>query len=628
MRTTLRHWRHVLPLLAGLALAAAGSAAAADPKAAPPAKAPELPWVWPAPTPLRVLQVRGLWTAYYRLEEGLARAGGAVVDTSYVWDGIGAGWPGDGLDQGNGGLTAFPAAAGLMQHQVVIVSNVNAKAFGANERVLMEFVRQGGGVLILGGRFALGEQVQNSPFSEWLPVTLPATGGPGLHEVPAGLPITLAPGGADLPLAQLPWDAKPLVYWYHELTPKAGAQVRLLAGDHPLLVTGTFGKGRVAVFAGTVLGDPPADAPAFWTWAGWPGVLSATVQWLAAGSAAAPRGLDEATRAALATTLTAQAGSGTELDAGAATAETPPAVGALLLAAAQHAHDRDTVHWLLARCQALPGDLPAGLPALIGEAARPFADAASAQVGTALLASGLPYKTALGLRLLGASPDPAAIATLAAFLKSGEPRAPAAGHGDDPLTHGMEAGSAMKAVLPAEQARQALAIRLGALAGLGGHGAAALPALRAALAAATPTGKPRPTEYADVLTDDQRLYQGALLANLRAGDPAAAPLLVDALLEDIYILARDRSERNKSKDKLQRLQAEEAALAVWIDEYLQCLPTLPDAVLPAFATRCAAEGDPRVARLALAAFAGRAGTPAAKPLARSAIPAVAALAPP
>jgi uncharacterized membrane protein len=66
----------------------------------------------------------------------------------------------------------------------------------------------------------------------------------------------------------------------HMVKAKPGAKV-LIAGDkvEPLLVGGKYGKGRVVVFTGTVLGEAPAGKTAFWQSPAWPGVLAAAMKW-------------------------------------------------------------------------------------------------------------------------------------------------------------------------------------------------------------------------------------------------------------------------------------------------------------------------------------------------------------
>ena len=46
--------------------------------------------------------------------------------------------------------------------------------------------------------------------------------------------------------------------------------MELLAGTEPVLFSSSYGKGRVAVFTGTVLGEPVGKEQPFWQWSGWP----------------------------------------------------------------------------------------------------------------------------------------------------------------------------------------------------------------------------------------------------------------------------------------------------------------------------------------------------------------------
>ncbi|HOF86814.1 MAG TPA: hypothetical protein PLZ36_01750, partial [Armatimonadota bacterium] len=71
------------------------------------------------------------------------------------------------------------------------------------------------------------------------------------------------------------------VYWRHRVTPKPGAATPLLAGADPALVTAAVGKGRVAVFTLTALGDKVGHDTPFWQWAGWPALLGNTITWAA-----------------------------------------------------------------------------------------------------------------------------------------------------------------------------------------------------------------------------------------------------------------------------------------------------------------------------------------------------------
>jgi len=88
-------------------------------------------------------------------------------------------------------------------------------------------------------------------------------------------------------------SAAPQVYWIHEARPKPSAKVVLKAGDRPLLVLGTRGKGRVAAFLGTPMGKAPEGKLPFWQWKGWDKLMRNTLIWLAGAKKAAPQKVAE-----------------------------------------------------------------------------------------------------------------------------------------------------------------------------------------------------------------------------------------------------------------------------------------------------------------------------------------------
>lgn len=581
-----------------------------------------------------VLFIRGLWSLPYRCEEALARSGGGLFDDCWVWDGAGSGWPGPG-DQGAGGVMDFPAPAALAAYQSVVVVNVNAKAFGGNQKALADYVQNGGGVLFLGGRFAFGKEYRESAFAALCPVDFPGERqwGSDLVTVAAGVGLKPGPDVLGTGFSKLAWERAPLVFWYHEVKPKAGAKVLLSTADgKPLLVVGESGKGRVAVFAGTVMGDPQAGQLPFWDWDGWPQVEAVVLSWLAESATAHRPALGEAARNA----LTTAAGKADDLDSDTATSAKAggapvSALEAPLLAAAGQCGDAATLAFILEAVRGAGSDLtPASVSALA--ALWPLADAACVPVAEALLKSGMPYKTALGACLLGAAKAPGAEELLAPLVAKGEPvGAPKddLGGGAD-LDKGADAGmGGGKLVLPAEQQQRQVMIKLNALAGLGLMGdARALPSLRDAVKRHA-AGAPKPKAYVDVLTDDNRLYQQAVLAALCCGDEGAVGSVVDGLLENIYTIARARNEGNKTKDRLKKVHETLPAQLAWRQTLYAQLPTVPDSVLPAVARRLAAEKDRRIAEIALPLLAGRQLSPeVAAILKASPIPAVAALATP
>lgn len=570
--------------------------------------------------------VRGLWHREYRIDEALARATLPLVEEGWVYDGTGSGWPGPG-DQGAGGLTEFPSPGQLARCRAVVVIDTNAKALGAHAEALGEYVRGGGGLVLLGGRFAFGKQYRQSPLAALCPVEF-LPGGPwdsGLVNRTDGWPFAAGPD--PLPgLPSLPTAAPPRVFWLHDVKPKPEAQVHLVADGRPLLVSWAVGKGRVVLFAGTVLGDPPAGTPPFWEMDEWPRTLAAVIAWAARTDAPpAPPTLPAALRERL-EALTGPGGGGALEDEAAG-----HALGPLLTDAARlHPGPADLL-LLLRAAAALPGDLSPDATEALTAAADAAPPAESADTRRRLLASGLPHKVALGAAVPLAAPTPDDCRALQELYRSGTAPAAAADPTAELDDTDADSGDLPKVELVSaqDQMRHVTAIRLGALAGLGRTG---LPAnqefLRATVAALAATGAPKPREYADVITDENRLYQQALLAGLRCGDAQAAGPLVAALMENVYALIRARMEANKPKDRLQRVQAAYGPGVVRQRELCRQLTQVPDSVLPALAARVAAETDRRVFPLALATFAGRTlPAEAAAALARSPVPEVRALAP-
>jgi uncharacterized membrane protein len=173
----------------------------------------------------------------------------------------------------------------LFRYQGIILGSVEAGYFTPlQQELLREFVdRRGGGLLFLGGRFALGDGGWGgSSLVDLLPTYLPNSR-TTFHREPATVELTAA--GSDSPITRLMDDpAKNVERWrkltylmdYQDAgTPKPGAtilaQMNVGGRKLPLLVTQNYGRGRTAVMAtsGTwrwqmaqPLGDPAHDL--FW----------------------------------------------------------------------------------------------------------------------------------------------------------------------------------------------------------------------------------------------------------------------------------------------------------------------------------------------------------------------------
>jgi len=570
--------RWCLPLLLLLLLCATPLFAMTDDEEAAKHKlVPPTEWVFPSSPPLDVLEVHGRWFLDYALDRAEARLGGASV--SACWHHPEA-------------LRYYPETyEELMSHQLIIVGNINGEAFGPVKRAMLKhYVEAGGAVLFMGGRLAFGHSFHGTALEEISPVTFADKD--DFAAAPAG-GFTLAPGPGTLGkgFAKLGWTEQPRVFWYHDgLTLKPEATVLLTAGGKPLLITGSYGKGRVAVFAGSVFGDPQAGQLPFWSWKDWPEIMAATMDWLTAQQRANDSGMSEEGRA----TLTARLLGNRVKHA----AEIIPR----LTRAARVCHDRATARLLLEAILNLEGEVPLDVTDVADVAVRPFVDASFATTIETLRNAPRSSEVSLALRLLGQMRAAGAREKLEDALAN-----PAQGGPQDSL----EDGRGKDAVVEDDKDVK-YAIRLGALEGLGNLGdPAALPALQAEI---RKEGRLRsvPAKYPHEITQEDELYQEAVLSALRCGDTAQAGPLVDALLENRYVFIRmisildspDYPGPEHIGDHALRLRVIKAMPRVWArqEQLYRKLNDLPDRVLPALAARLAVEDDFRAVPIAFAVF--------------------------
>jgi uncharacterized membrane protein len=160
----------------------------------------------------------------------------------------------------------------------IVVADVPASTLSGlmGRRTLRQFVEQGGGLLVFGGPFALGKgDIAGSAFEAALPV---ATTGPWDLVKARSRAVKLAKAS---PITEgLRWDARPVLPYYQKTVAKPGSEVLLEADGFPVLITGRYGKGRVAVFAGTDMGAPGKDEVLFYKWPDYGTLLGRVMQWL------------------------------------------------------------------------------------------------------------------------------------------------------------------------------------------------------------------------------------------------------------------------------------------------------------------------------------------------------------
>jgi uncharacterized membrane protein len=191
----------------------------------------------------------------------------------------------------------FPeTAAGLRPYDVVMLSDIGANTLLLHPETfersvpkpdrltaIRDYVDDGGGLVMVGGYLTFqGIEAKGrwagTPVEEALPVTLEH--GDDRVESPAGAqPLVTAPDHAIV--AGLP-DEWPALLGYNRVVARPGAELVARVGQDPLIVAGTFGQGRSAVFTSDC--GPHWCPPPFVAWEGYAPMWSNLVRWVAGGS--------------------------------------------------------------------------------------------------------------------------------------------------------------------------------------------------------------------------------------------------------------------------------------------------------------------------------------------------------
>ena len=217
--------------------------------------------------PMKVLLYFGLYTNWYGIDEALKDMGDYELKVSNART--------DGADY-------FPSyEEELSSYDVIILSDVNfpsLKHYGLN--VISSFVEDGGSLIVLGGPFTYGKgSYDGTRFLDLLPVELAGKADIKWHK--EGLPLSIVDEHKrHVVVKGFHISESPMVFWIHEAKPKPGASVLLNAGERPALVTGRYGKGRIAAFLVTPMGEAPEGKKAFWETEDWKQILQNTLRWL------------------------------------------------------------------------------------------------------------------------------------------------------------------------------------------------------------------------------------------------------------------------------------------------------------------------------------------------------------
>jgi uncharacterized membrane protein len=117
-------------------------------------------------------------------------------------------------------------------------------------RLIQHYVEQGGGFAMIGGYTSFGGfdgkgHYHGTPIEEILPVEIAPYD--DRVEAPEGIrPVAIKPGHPTLAGVEGPW---PVFLGYNRLKPKPNAETVLEHDGHPILVLGSYGRGRTAAFA-------------------------------------------------------------------------------------------------------------------------------------------------------------------------------------------------------------------------------------------------------------------------------------------------------------------------------------------------------------------------------------------
>ncbi|MFM8804534.1 MAG: hypothetical protein ACKOK8_11600, partial [Planctomycetia bacterium] len=155
----------------------------------------------------------------------------------------------------------------LYASDAVVLANTAPQTKLEVRRMLEDFVKDGGRLVILGGPWTLDQARLSGTLLEPL---LPFTIDGSKRKPPL---VHCQPAAVLGPKANEAWSDKPALFWRHDLKPSPKAKVVAFAGNEPVAATLEVGKGEVAVFTGTVLGEPAAGQAAFWESASWPDLL-------------------------------------------------------------------------------------------------------------------------------------------------------------------------------------------------------------------------------------------------------------------------------------------------------------------------------------------------------------------
>jgi len=180
----------------------------------------------------------------------------------------------------------------LQEYSAIILSDVGANTLLLHPdtfersiatpnrlKLFKEYVEQGGAFVMIGGYMSFTgihakAKYKNSPVEEILPVTLLSHD--DRVEVPEGINPKVVKSSH--PVVKGLDDEWPMLLGYNQVIPKDGAEVLAVVQDDPLLVVGTYGKGRTAAFTSDCA--PHWGSPEFVNWPQYNKLWQQLLDWL------------------------------------------------------------------------------------------------------------------------------------------------------------------------------------------------------------------------------------------------------------------------------------------------------------------------------------------------------------
>ncbi|HEY0791127.1 MAG TPA: glutamine amidotransferase [Chthoniobacterales bacterium] len=181
--------------------------------------------------------------------------------------------------------------AGLQAYDAVILSDIGAntlllppetflegKRMPNRLQLLKEYVRRGGGLIMAGGYLSFqgiygSARYHRTAIEEVLPVSISPHD--DRLEKPEGVnPRVVNSGHSIVSGLEGEW---PYLLGYNEVKAKAGAETLAVVGDDPLLVVGTFEKGRTVAWTSDV--GPHWCPRAFVDWPGYQRLWGGIIEW-------------------------------------------------------------------------------------------------------------------------------------------------------------------------------------------------------------------------------------------------------------------------------------------------------------------------------------------------------------